>query len=77
MSKANSSGHKIIIGLVILLMLLHQDVWFWDDKTLLFGFMPITLFWHACISVGATMTWALATKIAWPDVLQEEEGTNP
>ena len=61
-----SSGPKIIIGLVIMLLILHQDNWFWDDNTLLFGFLPIGLFWHACISVGATMTWFLATKIAWP-----------
>ena len=64
-SKPNS-GPKIIIGLVILLLILHQDNWFWTNDTLLFGFMPIGLFWHACISIGATVTWFLATRIAWP-----------
>lgn len=67
MSKVNvSPGSKIIIALVVLLLVLHQDNWFWNDDTLLFGFLPIGLFWHACISIGATLTWALATKIAWP-----------
>lgn len=67
MSKSNlSAGPKIIIGLVILLLILHQDNWLWNNDTLLFGFLPIGLFWHACISVGATLTWFLATKIAWP-----------
>lgn len=67
MSKVNlSSGAKIIVGLVILLLVLHQDNWFWTNNTLLFGFLPIGLFWHACISVAATCTWFLATKIAWP-----------
>ena len=61
-----SSGPKVIIALVILLLILHQDNWFWTSDTLLFGFMPIGLFWHACISIGATCTWFLATKIAWP-----------
>lgn len=56
----------IIAGLVVLLLILHQDNWFWTDDTLVFGFMPIGLFWHACISIGASLTWALATKIAWP-----------
>ncbi|MCA8997855.1 MAG: DUF3311 domain-containing protein [Planctomycetaceae bacterium] len=56
----------IIAGLVLLLLILHQDNWFWTDDTLVFGFMPIGLFWHACISIGATLTWALATVIAWP-----------
>jgi len=67
MSKVNiSSGSKVIIALVLLLLILHQDNWFWTDKTLLFGFLPIGLFWHACISIGATITWFLATRIAWP-----------
>lgn len=75
MSKVNlSNGQKIIIGLVVLLLILHQDNWFWDDDTLLLGFLPIGLFWHACISIAATLTWALATKIAWP-LDQEGKGT--
>ena len=75
MSKSQTHGPKIIVALVILLILLHQDIWFWESKTVLFGFMPITLFWHACISVGATLTWALATRIAWPNELDENEKT--
>ena len=60
------TGPLIIAGLVILLLVLHQDNWFWTDDTLVFGFMPIGLFWHACISIAASATWWLATKIAWP-----------
>ena len=56
----------LIVALVLLLLVLHQDNWFWEDDRLLLGFMPIGLFWHVCISIGATLTWALATKIAWP-----------
>ena len=59
-------GPAIIAILVLLLLIVHQDNWFWTDDTLVFGFMPIALFWHACISIGATLTWFLATKIAWP-----------
>ena len=66
MSKRTSSGFKIIIGLVILLLILHQDNWLWTNDKLLFGFMPIGLFWHACISIAASLTWFLATRIAWP-----------
>ncbi|MEM9587569.1 MAG: DUF3311 domain-containing protein [Planctomycetota bacterium] len=66
MSKANPNGPLIIFGLVVLLLILHQDNWFWEDGTLVFGFMPIGLFWHACISIAASCTWFLATKIAWP-----------
>ena len=66
MNKDSSSGRKVIVALVIVLLILHQDNWFWTDDTLLLGFLPIGLFWHACISVAATATWFLATRIAWP-----------
>lgn len=70
-------GPPVIVALVVLLIILHQDNWFWESDTLVFGFMPIGLFWHACISIGATLTWALATQIAWPlDDSGRSEGQN-
>ena len=62
----SKNGMVIICLLVVLLLILHQDNWFWEDNTLVFGFIPVGLFWHACISIGASLTWALATVIAWP-----------
>ena len=61
----------LVWGLVILLIILHQDDWNWSNKTLVFGFMPITLLYHAGISIAAGVTWWLATKFCWP--LDEEE----
>ncbi len=58
--------------LVIILLVLHQDNWFWDDATLVFGFLPIGLFYHACLSIAASMVWFLATRIAWPHELEVE-----
>lgn len=63
---------KVVWGLVALLVILHQDVWLWDNATLVAGFMPITLLYHACISLAAGVTWFLATKYAWPEELQAE-----
>ena len=71
------SGPRIIAILVILLLVLHQDNWFWTDDTLVLGFLPIGLFWHACISVGAALTWLLATRIAWPFDDQPSNGRQP
>ena len=62
-----SNGKWIIIGLVVLLVILHQDNWNWDNDTLVLGFVPMGLFYHACISIAASATWWLATKIAWPE----------
>jgi len=59
-------GTRVVVVLVVLLLVLHQDTWFWDDGRLVLGILPIGLFWHVLISIGATLTWALATKVAWP-----------
>ena len=66
MNTSPSRGAWIIAALVVALLILHQDNWFWTDDTLVFGFMPIGLFYHACISIAASATWLLATKLAWP-----------
>jgi len=64
---------NVVWGLVLLLVILHQDNWLWDNPKLVFGFMPITLLFHAGISVAAGITWYLATIYCWPKVLQEDE----
>ena len=65
--------HRVVWGLVLILLVLHQDIWFWNNETLIFGFMPIGLFFHACISVGAALTWWLATQYCWPGDLEYQE----
>ena len=58
-------------GLVLLLGVLHYDFWWWGDRTLVFGFLPIGLAWHAAISVMAAVAWALVIRYAWPSHLEE------
>ncbi|HEX6324442.1 MAG TPA: DUF3311 domain-containing protein [Vicinamibacterales bacterium] len=60
---------------VLALYLLHQDFWFWRDRTLVFGVLPIGLFYHAlyCIACSGLM-WGLV-KFAWPDELSTGTGT--
>lgn len=56
----------VIWTLIALLAVAHQDFWFWNDATLVFGFMPITLLYHAGISLAAGMLWFLAVRFCWP-----------
>jgi hypothetical protein len=60
----------VVWGLVFALIVLHQDNWLWEDGTLVFGFLPIALLYHAGISLAAALTWLLATKYAWPEGLE-------
>ena len=65
-----NSNAKLIWGLVIVLGILHWDFWFWSDRTLLFGFLPIGLGYHALFSVAAAAVWTLALKLIWPSDLE-------
>ncbi len=62
----------IAIAFIILLMVLHQDFWWWDDTSLVFGFIPIGLAYHALISLLAGLGWGLVVYFAWPTELEEE-----
>jgi hypothetical protein len=63
---------RIIWILVLLLIILHQDNWFWTDPRLVLGFMPVGLFYHACLSVAAAFVWWLTVRYAWPTDLDQE-----
>ena len=67
----------VIWSLVAILLIVHQDNWFWTDDTLVFGFMPIGLMWHVGISISAAIVWYSATVVAWPSDLEYAEESQP
>lgn len=69
--------NRLVWGLVLLLIILHQDVWFWSNASLLFGFLPIGLAYHIGISLGAAFTWSLAALYCWPADLDEAAPVRP
>ncbi|MCB1097304.1 MAG: DUF3311 domain-containing protein [Verrucomicrobiae bacterium] len=62
---------NLIIALVIVLVVLHNDIWFWNDESLLFGFLPVGLAYHAAFSISAALLWLIACKVAWPHRLEQ------
>ena len=78
-SPSSSSGKTLVWGLFILLFFAHQDFWLWDDGSLVLGFMPIGLAYHALFSIGCAALGWLAIKTAWPHDLEafaEESSSN-
>jgi hypothetical protein len=55
--------------LILSLIVLHQDFWFWTDARLVFGFLPMGLFYHAVLSIAAAAVWWFVACRAWPDAL--------
>lgn len=64
---------RMVYGLILLLAVVRQDFWWWNDAdTLVLGFVPIGLAYHAGISVAAAVLWAMAVRYCWPAHLDEE-----
>ena len=63
----------LLVIAVVALYALHQDFWYWRTaRPLIFGFIPIGLFYHACYSVAAALLMWLLVKFAWPSHLETE-----
>jgi hypothetical protein len=63
----------LLVVAVIALYVLHQDIWFWRTAhPLVFGFVPIGLFYQGCFSVAASLLMWLLVKHAWPVHLERE-----
>ena len=63
----------LLVVAVVVLYVLHQDFWYWRTAyPLVFGFVPIGLFYQACFSVAATLLMWLLVKFAWPSHLERE-----
>ena len=57
---------RVCAVIFVVLAVLHHDFWNWDKTTLLFGFLPVGLAYHAAYSLVAAGFWAVVTKFAWP-----------
>jgi hypothetical protein len=65
---------RLLLALVVFaLYLAHQDIWNWRTPyPLVFGFIPIGLFYHACFTVASALVMWLLVTYAWPAHLEAE-----
>jgi hypothetical protein len=69
---------KLLLFLLIAAVyVLHQDLWFWKDADLIFGFIPVGLAYHAGSSILAAVMMAILVKTAWPAHLENSEPHDP
>ena len=65
----------LLVIIVGVLYVLHQDFWFWRAAhPLVFGFLPVGLFYHACYTVATVLVMILLVRVAWPSELEEVGG---
>ena len=58
---------------VLVLFILHQDLWLWADPTLSLGPLPAGLAYHAGYSIAVALFWLLVVRFAWPKALDEDD----
>jgi hypothetical protein len=60
----------LIYLLFIVMLVLHQDTWSWDDQSLVLRFLPIGLAYHAGFSICCAILGGMAIKYIWPRDLE-------
>ncbi len=69
---------RLLTLAVILLYVLHQDFWFREvARPLVFGFLPIGLFYHVCYAVAVSLLMWLLVRHAWPSHLEDQVDGRP
>jgi hypothetical protein len=63
--------------IVLALYALHQDVWFWREaRPLVFGVLPIGLFYHVAYAVVTSIVLAALVRYCWPAHLEHDSGSS-
>lgn len=50
---------------LVLLYLLHNDLWFWNDSRIIMG-LPIGLLYHVCFCFGSSILMFILIRFCWP-----------
>lgn len=61
---------KFLCAALTVLALLHHDAWLWNNESLVVGFLPAGLAYHAAYSLATAALWAVASRHAWPPDLE-------
>lgn len=65
-------------AIVSALYALHQDIWYWRTaRPLVFGVLPIGLFYHAAYTVVTSLALWWLVHLVWPSHLEPDRGQGP
>ena len=67
----NTTVRRLLYLGLLVLYLLHNDLWLWDDARLVLG-LPIGLLYHIGFCLAAAVLMTLLVQFAWPPELDEE-----
>lgn len=60
-----------LVALLVVVLVLRNDLWNWfTPRPLLFGFLPVGLWWQGLVSLLASILMWLMVRLAWPAHLE-------
>lgn len=66
-----------VLAVAAVLYVLHQDIWFWrTPDPLVFGFLPVGLFYHAAYTLLISIVLAWLARSHWPSHLDEDDSAS-
>ena len=63
---------RVAVLLIAVMYALHQDIWFWRTPSVVFGILPIGLFYHAVYTLATSLLLWLLIRLIWPSHLERE-----
>ena len=67
----------ILTAIFLLVLFLRHDYWNWDTPGyLLFGFLPVGLWWQALVTILASIMMWLMVTLAWPSHLEQKTSSD-
>ncbi len=67
----SKSIRAVLYAALIILYLLHNDLWLWDDASIVRG-LPVGLVYHIAYCLVAAGLMALLVRFAWPSEIAAE-----
>lgn len=67
-----STIRGLLYAALALMILLHNDLWFYDDGSLVLG-LPVGLAYHIGYCVASSLLMLLFVKLAWPPALDAQD----
>jgi hypothetical protein len=69
------SVRGLLYALLLLAVVLHNDLWLWNDAGLVFG-LPAGLTYHIGFCLAVALLLALLVRFAWPENLDGSPEAN-
>ena len=65
------AAYPFLILAAVIVLIMRHDYWNWDTPyPLLFGCLPVALWWQAVVSLSACALMWLMVRFAWPQELE-------